>query len=391
MAHKLFPTKNPYRRRSQPNEAVPHRNRAAARMCLDSTSRWVYLTKARQELVTFQCCLRWPERPHSSLFLASTATLHTPLPHPRLPLAVPGASVPANSAAFEATAKKVGKNSLLRVTGHQLEGEATPVDLELTRVDIWAPDAVVLVDDVPRPAPNTVYFRGHVAGEPGSTVSLSVREKGGTMGMVTTSNGAWVVGKGKNDVGGMKSKKAQPDTTQKPFSCGQEELPHVHGPPDVKPPAFNRKLMQANVNSSYQVSIALETDYEYYAKFAARSSPIDAALDYAGDLMGYSDVVYSREVNTDILIGFIRLFTNGAGSDPYPTTTSSGTALDNLRATWLNTPSLVAVKRTIVHMLSGMSTGGGVAYVGVLCNPTYGFGYSGALQATFSWNEDQNR
>ena len=47
------------------------------------------------------------------------------------------------------------------------------------------------------------------------------------------------------------------------------------------------------------------------------------------------------------------------------------------------------VKRTIAHQLSGMETGGGIAYVGVLCYNSYGYGHSGTLDANFNWNEDQ--
>ena len=36
------------------------------------------------------------------------------------------------------------------------------------------------------------------------------------------------------------------------------------------------------------------------------------ALDYMADLIGYADVTYSREVNTDMQIGFARLWTTGA-------------------------------------------------------------------------------
>lgn len=59
--------------------------------------------------------------------------------------------------------------------------------------------------------------------------------------------------------------------------------------------------------------------------------------------------------------------------------------------------SLQDVPRTLAHMLSGMHTGGGVAWVGVLCswygNPSsnLGYGYTGELSGEFNWNELQVR
>ncbi len=63
--------------------------------------------------------------------------------------------------------------------------------------------------------------------------------------------------------------------------------------------------------------------------------------------------------------GYIRIWTNGRDTDPWPSASDTSTALNNLRNYWnLNMQS---EERTIVHMLSGMATGGGVAWVGQLC------------------------
>jgi PKD repeat protein len=45
-----------------------------------------------------------------------------------------------------------------------------------------------------------------------------------------------------------------------------------------------------------------------------------------------------------------------------------------------------SVDRTIAHMLSGKSLGGGIAYVGVLCNGSYGYGVSASLGGNFDIN-----
>jgi hypothetical protein len=42
------------------------------------------------------------------------------------------------------------------------------------------------------------------------------------------------------------------------------------------------------------------------------------------------------------------------------------------------------VQRTVAHFLSGKNTGCGIAYLGVLCNRTYGYGVSGSLAGNFN-------
>jgi PKD repeat protein len=45
-----------------------------------------------------------------------------------------------------------------------------------------------------------------------------------------------------------------------------------------------------------------------------------------------------------------------------------------------------SVDRTVAHMLSGKSLGGGIAYVGVLCNRNWGYGVSASLGGNFDIN-----
>lgn len=43
---------------------------------------------------------------------------------------------------------------------------------------------------------------------------------------------------------------------------------------------------------------------------------------------------------------------------------------------------MTSVNRTITHMLSGQQLGGGIAYIGALCNSSYGYGVSANLSRT---------
>ncbi|HLF57178.1 MAG TPA: M12 family metallo-peptidase, partial [Thermoanaerobaculia bacterium] len=216
-----------------------------------------------------------------------------------------------------------------------------------------------------------------------SAVLLSVREKGGVQGFVLKSDGAWAVGKGRG-AGVLRSKKAS-DSYQKPFECGTDALvPFAERVAEEPPIAESPSTV---FDQPYIASIALETDYEYYAKFNNTTT----ALDYMGDLIGYADLVYSREIDTDMSIGYSRLWTTN--TDPYPSTTSSSTALNNFRNYWNS--SMQSIDRTVAHMLSGMETGGGVAWLGVLCDAygspggNYSYGYSGTLDGNFNWDGNQ--
>ncbi|MGH7336648.1 MAG: M12 family metallo-peptidase, partial [Myxococcota bacterium] len=299
--------------------------------------------------------------------------------------AAPPQRVAANDLAFERSAKAVAKGQKLVVEGLLLEKELSTAVLELERFEVWRPDAVVLVDGARVAPPKSVYFRGKVAGEPDSAVLLSVREKGGVMGMVFRGDSSWAIGKGKG-AGALRSQKSRPDELKKPFECGLDAMlaPSAKLGVEESAPASAATVP----DEVYDAIVAVETDYEYYALFGNTTD----ALDYMGDLFGYADLVYSREIDTDMFIGFSRLWTGGAGSDPWSATTSSN-ALTEFRAYW--NANMTATKRTTAHMLSGKSTGGGVAWVGVLCDnyaspgSSYDYGYSGALGGSFNWDGNQ--
>ncbi|PSC69343.1 26S protease regulatory subunit 8-like protein A [Micractinium conductrix] len=94
-----------------------------------------------------------------------------------------GGSLEATTADFGAAARRVGPGGRLQVTALQLEGDSEAVALELQRIDVWKPDAQIVIHGpgggkhVQAP-PSTAYFRGKVAGEPQSQVLLAVQEDG---------------------------------------------------------------------------------------------------------------------------------------------------------------------------------------------------------------------
>ena len=83
-------------------------------------------------------------------------------------------------------------------------------------------------------------------------------------------------------------------------------------------------------------------------------------------------------------------------TDPYAAFVGNAPGMiGSLQQTWQNTPALAAIDRDFVHLMTRRTnTGtGGIAYLDVTCNPTYGVGFSANMDAgtvynlpTYTWN-----
>jgi hypothetical protein len=91
-------------------------------------------------------------------------------------------------------------------------------------------------------------------------------------------------------------------------------------------------------------------------------------------------------VNTSLVISWSRLWTTGAGGDPWTAMGSTSVALDEFMAYWR--ANMGGVSRTVAHMLSGKGLGGGIAYLSVLCDTQYGYGLSANINGNFAWDGD---
>ncbi len=281
-------------------------------------------------------------------------------------------------------ARGVPQGGALRIADFDLDGFGF-TELELERFAVFAPDAEINVNDNSTIAPPAnAYFRGRAAGLPDTVVVLTVPEHGAMRGLITDNSGTWLLaGNSGHGAHGLSNRKLGHDELSElpPFACGTESIAF-----DVEELTgdFSAGTAPATVslpsNVTHTARIAVETDYEYFAMFGNEAD----ALAYMGDLFAYASAVYEREVNTNLLISWSRLWTNGAASDPWEAQANTSTALDEFLGYW-NT-NMGSVDRTLAHMLSGKSLGGGIAYVGVLCNNTYGYGLSASLGGNFDIN-----
>jgi hypothetical protein len=269
----------------------------------------------------------------------------------------------------------------MRVYGFPLDRKGLR-DVDLERFEVFGENLVV--EGAPGAGiPTNAYFRVKFTDDPSSVVVLTVPASGRMRGVARGSEGTWTLGpdpRGRKP--GLRSKMLRKrDWKSMPsFSCD------VAGDASkLDPAAANHGAATSGASEvgaaevTHTAAIAVETDYEFYARLGGAQS----ALDYLGDLHAFASTIYERELNTNLVVTFVRLWPDGSSTDPW-SGTSTGTALSELRTHWID--NMGHVDRALVHFLSGKSLGGGRAYLSALCNDSYGYGVSGSLSGSFDIN-----
>lgn len=277
-----------------------------------------------------------------------------------------------------------------------LDGEAGSQRLELERFEVFAANAEVLLHEgskISRKPPRKgAYYHGRLSGQPDSLAVLSVDDTGKTQGIVQLRDRLWLLNDDQTD---RKQRlhltsRALPDaqtlrTPSEPMHCGLDSLKQSANmqsmSPRVQSAATEPLFAALPTGQLYQATIAIESDGEFYALFGNT----DAATQYIANLFAFATTLYERETQTRLTLGQINLWPNAA-TDPW-SFTSTSTGLTAFRNYWLSNKQ--GVSRTTAHFLSGKNLGGGIAYLGVLCNNNYGFGLSASMQGNFSINNPQ--
>ena len=306
-----------------------------------------------------------------------------------------GGPVAALPGVSQATRVTVGRSALAAL---RAEGGATRVDgfplgasrtvaLELRRFAPVGPHTRVEVMESDGPhriaMPDAAYFTGAVAGEPESR-ALVVAGPDAVHGFVASGGEVFRFGP---DAGG----------THRTYALGDVD-PGAYPPPeafcvndahpelDMRPPVAGTPAPPVAAVGMRVAQVAIETDRELRLKF-----PTDqAALVYLGELLAAASAIYERDVSVRLSFSYIRLW-GASPADPWSATDPSA-ALNEVRAYWLDPAknmASIAGPRDLVHFLSGKSVKGGVAYLDVLCNQSYGFGVS-QVQGSFDLSSPSN-
>jgi hypothetical protein len=263
--------------------------------------------------------------------------------------------------------------------------------LELERVEPpFAPDAVLLVDGRPHALAEALgdlsLWRGTLAGDPASRAFLALSSQGSS-GWIQRGDGRSyeLVSEAAGGAGAPRSRlvstAALAEQSGGPaFECA--EMAPFGGAPataGLVPGELPEKLTMGL--SLAECRLALETDYQLYQKFGS----VPAATAYVTQLVAAISGQYEEDVQTTLSIAYLGLYSSAA--DPWTTPDGPGSTanmLDEFQTAW--NASGWPVAADLAHFLSGASLGGGIAYVGVLCNPFYGYGVSGNITGTIVWS-----
>jgi len=286
------------------------------------------------------------------------------------------------------SARRLPLGGHLQVDGLRLSADGPPEILELERFAVFTPDAHIVVHgedgDSDMALPDHAWFRGHVAGDPSSLAVLTLPQDGGAArGLVLRGSQAWRLGEegaegiestGKDSAAAPRLVSRRVEAPAESagaaadgFLCGNEDLP-LTPPPSLD--FLTSAAAPAQAPAATQTArVAVETDWELYQRFG----DTNAATDYITDLFAYSSSIYDAEIQTELRISYLSLWTTSA--DPW-TQSGSLCGLFELGRYWNDNRG--AVSRTLTHMMSGKSTGGGVAWVGVLCSSGFTYNHGGA-------------
>ncbi|WP_006747300.1 M12 family metallo-peptidase [Thioalkalivibrio paradoxus] len=285
----------------------------------------------------------------------------------------------------------------------EIEGRGT-FDFDLRSVDVFAPDARVVIDNgtpLPHASLNrTRHLRGRVRGIEGSLVTVSVAPDGRITGLLNDGEVTWELQRRPWDEALEATRLDVESVPAEPFRCQADRL--------VQPTLLRERQLQdfqhprqlpvpaaLPEGQLYEVTVALETDHELYAQFGDTES----TLTYIANLFNYVGGIYEQEMQTQLLVGDTFLWTTAA-SQPWVENDDTACRLYEFGRYWRDYRQ--SVERTIAHFLSGRPSWGGIAWQDVLCQGTWeisaptgcdslgnvlvggDFGVSGGLNGTIS-------
>ena len=268
------------------------------------------------------------------------------------------------------------------------------VDLNLRRLDFDPTTVGVQVDGAPSifDPKDLTLWKGDVVGLRGSHVFLALSSHG-TYGWINDGleythisampgvNGSWASARGR-----MYSSRAlaASGTQSGPLNCAIDELQGGPSGPFISSGAIGDPMPGAA--PILELKMAVETDFQLYKKW----SNLQAEETYVMALLGAVSDRYQQQIEVKITFPYVQFWNKV--NDPWTSQDSGGGSVDLLyefRDAWAGK---IPAGAKLAHFLSGANLGGGVAWLGVLCNSSYGFAVSGNINGgvTFPVTQGSN-
>ena len=268
-----------------------------------------------------------------------------------------------------------------RIEGLQVSDEII-LSLDLQPIEVFSDDAMIVaarmtergVVDRAIDRPDLILLEGTVAGIEDSEVFLSISP--------ASSNG-WIRIRDRKHMIATELE----DPERRTIIYDLNALPEAFAPTSAftcdggldvpgltsSPGGSTHRTFEGTGLKEYRV--ALDSDSEYLQNLFAGS--IDEAVAYAATLVAATNTILVRDVQSRLKISYIRMWD---GDDPW-VDTDTVSQLYTFREAW--NQDMIQVDRNLAHLLSGRPLGGGVAWVDVLCNESYGYALSADLEGSF--------
>jgi hypothetical protein len=168
-------------------------------------------------------------------------------------------------------------------------------------------------------------------------------------------------------------------------TCLSDQLQSGHQPPpainpaDLSPPTYGAA-------QKLECKMAIETDNQLYKKW----NNLSACENYVFALLAAISDRYDTQIDTILTFPYVQFWTTA--SDPWNSQDSGGSSSDLLTEFQNAWAGNIPNGAHLAHFVSGANLGGGVAWLGVLCNQTYGFAVSGNIDGgvTFPVTQGSN-
>jgi hypothetical protein len=276
-----------------------------------------------------------------------------------------------------------------------VDGNPTLVHLE--RFEVFAPDARIVqhtpTGDLSFPIPKTRFYRGGIVGESESMVFLAVEKE--VKGLIISQGHIFNVEPDHDlaavDLQGAQIREIDPDLDlppgTAPLKCDLDHLALDHpGRKAIQALSMPIEPLAASATTTYLARLSIDIDDELFAKAPISNNTTNAA-NYVASLVGAANVIYARDLKTNLTIGLIHTY---AGSDPWtvPPCVDDGTPQHNCVPGTGTSAGLAqlgtyyhnnraAESRSSAVLLSGKNFGGGVAWIGTVCTGDFYCGPTG--------------